>query len=107
VGAALTTTLFAIFGAGATLLAVYRIWRIVPPVSTLLRSMLISGIAFSMAAFWPTPGFLLILKIILIVIAIPLKFLLLGEFKAGEIDLARSIFSRQPGIEQSRRTGNN
>lgn len=96
VGASLTNTLFAILGGCGTVFAVYRVWRVLPPVWSLVRSILISGVAFTLAALWSTPSLLLFLKLPLIVLFIPLAFLLLGEFKADEIAYLRSVFSRQP-----------
>jgi len=103
VGTALMTTLFAVCGALGTVLAVYRIWRVLPPVSTLLRSMIISGVAFSLAALWTTPGFVLLLKLPVILLFIVLAFKLSGEFSAAEITLVRSLFRWQPGTGQTHR----
>ena len=106
-GAALITALFAVCGALATMLAVHRILRVLPPLATLVRSILISGVAFSLAALWPTPRFLLLLKSALIVIFIAFAFLLSSEFRASEIALVRSLFRRQPGTETICRLNNN
>lgn len=91
VGASLVTTLFAGLGALATVWAVYRIWRILPPAATLLRSVLVCGLAYVVAALWPAPGVSLLLKLPVIGLIIPLIFLLLGEFSAREIALARAM----------------
>jgi len=91
-GAALVTSLFAGLGALATVLAVYRIWRILPPAATLLRSTLLCGLAYTLAILWPTPSLLLLLKLPVIGLLIGLLFLLLGEFSAGEIAMVRSTF---------------
>ena len=91
IGASLVTTFFAGLGAFAAALAVHRIWGILPPVATLLRSALICGLAYALAASWPAPGFWLLLKLPAIGTLIALAFLLLGEFSAGEIALARSM----------------
>jgi len=91
VGAALVTTTIAGLGALAAVLAVYRLWRILPPAITLLRSALVCTLAYALASFWPAPGLMLLLKLPVICLAILLAFLLLGEFSAGEIALARSM----------------
>jgi O-antigen/teichoic acid export membrane protein len=107
VGASLTTTVFAICGALGTVLAVYKLWRVLPPVLTLVRSILIGGGAFILAKFLPTPGLLLLFKLPLIVLLIALAFLILGEFRAGEIAFLRSILHRQPGTEKIQHSNNN
>ena len=91
IGASLVTTVFAGLGAVATVLAVHRCWRILPPFGTLGRSVLISGGAYTLATLWPAPGLLLALKLSVIVLLIGLSFLLLGEFSAREIALGRSL----------------
>jgi O-antigen/teichoic acid export membrane protein len=95
IGASLVTTLFAGLGALATVLAVYRIWRVLPPVATFLRSALICGLAYALAASWSAPGFWLLLKLPAIGVVIALAFVLLGEFSASEIAFARSMLRSQ------------
>ena len=94
-GAAAATTFLAWLGAGAAMLAVYRIWRILPPASTLLRSVLVCLLAYALAALWPTAGFLLLLKLPAIILLISFAFVLLGEFSDDEIALARSMLRWQ------------
>lgn len=91
IGASLVTTLFASLGAIAAIVAVYRVWQILPPHRTLWRSILVCGLAYALAANLPAPGFWLLLKLSAISLLIPLAFLLLGEFSAGEIALVRSM----------------
>jgi O-antigen/teichoic acid export membrane protein len=99
VGAAAVTTLFSLLGVLATLFGVYRIWRILPPLATSLRSILICGAAFALAAIWHTPGFSLILKLAVVVVCIPLAFLLVGEFTASEIAYVRMLLRSQPAAD--------
>lgn len=91
IGASLVTTVFAGLGAAATVCAVHRCWHILPPGGTLIRSILISGGAYVLAACWPAPGVFLAFKLPVIGLLIGLSFLLSGEFSAGEIALARSL----------------
>jgi len=95
VGASLVTTCAAILGALTTVLAVHRIWRILPPASTLLRSVLVCLLAYALADLWPTAGFLLLLKLPAIILVILFAFVLLGEFSNDEITLARSMLRWQ------------
>ena len=90
--AALVTTFLSGLGAMAAVLAVYRLWRILPPLATLGRSSVICGAVFILGLFWPASGALLFLKVPVVAILILGLFALLGEFTAGEIALARSTF---------------
>jgi hypothetical protein len=82
-------------------LAVYRLWRILPPLGTLLRSALVCGLAYTLSLLWPTGGLLLLVKLPSIGIAILLGFFLLGEFRASEIKLLRSLFLWRTVPEQN------
>jgi O-antigen/teichoic acid export membrane protein len=94
IGAAMVTAGCMSLGAGASLLTVYYLWSILPSLGTLWRSMLVSGGAYALAAFWPTPGLLLLVKLPVIGCLGVLVFLVLGEFDAKEISLARSVLGR-------------
>lgn len=91
VGAAAGTTGLAWLGASATMWAVNRIWHVVPPAVTLLRSIIISGLAYAIAALWQSPGVLLLLKLPAIGLIIVLAFLFLGEFSVKEVAFVRSM----------------
>ncbi len=91
-GAAGVTASVACFGAIAGVLAVRHVWQILPPITTSLRSVLLSGLAFLLAVLWPTTGFLVLLKLPIIGIVILSGYLLLGEFRTQEINLLRSLF---------------
>lgn len=83
IGAAYVTTFFAICGAIAAMLAVYRIWKIFP-LPTLVRTVIVSGLMYVLAAY-PSSGLWLLVKLSFITLLIPMFFLLLGEFSASEI----------------------
>ncbi|MEM8808996.1 MAG: oligosaccharide flippase family protein [Cyanobacteria bacterium P01_G01_bin.38] len=83
-GAASVTLFCAVIGAFITLAAVYRLWKIVPPYQTLLRSAVISGLIYAWTQVWPSPGGWLLLKLCLLSLCIPPLFLLLGEFNVHE-----------------------
>lgn len=80
-GAALVTTFLAGAGALAGMLCVYRLWRILPPQATFLRSGLISVLAYALAHFWLAFGFFIFIKLLAITVVIGLSFLWMGEFK--------------------------
>src|SRR6202162_2910339 len=92
-GAALATTLTAAAGALASILAVKRLWGILPSATTLLRSFLLSTLAYISAAVWPAPGVLLLVKLPAISLLICVAYFVLGEFSAVEMDLIRSILN--------------
>ena len=90
-GAAVTTALCQAIGAVAAIYVMYRLWSIAPPIGTLLRSTVISILAYTLAVIWPTGGLLLLIKLALIGIMILLAYLTLREFNSAEIALARSL----------------
>lgn len=91
-GAAIGTTLCAILGALAGVVAIHRLWGILPPAGTVLRSLLISGVAFALTACWPTTGILLVVKLLVVVFIIFLSYLLLGETHLGELSWLLGLF---------------
>ncbi|MGH7231577.1 MAG: lipopolysaccharide biosynthesis protein, partial [Nitrospiraceae bacterium] len=96
-GAAFVTTLCAGVCAVAAVLAVYRLWAILPPAGTLARTALVSALAYALAAAWATPGFLLLVKLPIIGVAAVFAYLLLGECSAEEIAVARSLVGLRTG----------
>jgi hypothetical protein len=100
-GAAFVTALCAVLGAVTSLLVVYRLWSIFPPMGTLVRSVLAGMLAYAMAVLWPTAGFLVLVKLSVITVVILVTYLILREFSADEITLARSFLKRSAGpVEQ-------
>jgi hypothetical protein len=92
-GAALATTLSAAVGAIASMLVVKRLWGLLPSASTLLRSFLLSTMAYTLAAWWQTPGILLLLKLPAIALLICLGYFVSGEFSTAEKHMIRSLLS--------------
>jgi len=92
-GAAMATMLSAGGGAVASMLAVKRLWGLLPSVSTLLRSLLLSTLAYILAVSWKTPDILLLLKLPVISLLICVGYFVLGEFSVAEKGLIRSLFS--------------
>jgi hypothetical protein len=78
-------------GAGFAVLAVFKVWNVAPPAVTLSRSIVISVLAYTLAALWDSPGLLLLLKLPAIGLIIVLAFLFIGEFSAKEIAFLRSM----------------
>jgi O-antigen/teichoic acid export membrane protein len=94
-GAALVTTLSATAVALATILAVLLVCQASPPIGSVFRSILLGVAAYSVGAMWPTPGFLVLVKLPLMSIMIVLAFGLLGEFSAVELTALRAVVRRQ------------
>jgi O-antigen/teichoic acid export membrane protein len=92
-GAALATTLSAAVGAIASMLVLKRLWGLLPSASTLLRSFLLSTIAYTLTAWWQTPGILLLLKLPAISLLICLGYFVSGEFSTAEKHMIRSLLS--------------
>lgn len=91
IGASLVFALFAIAGSLVTVMAVYCLWQVLPPATTLCRSTLISGLTYALAIYWYTPGWFLLLKLLLTGLLVPVAFLLLGELSTNEIVFVRSL----------------
>ncbi|MBW1893998.1 MAG: oligosaccharide flippase family protein [Deltaproteobacteria bacterium] len=84
VGAAAVTTGFAWLGAGTMILAVYRVWHVLPSVGTVVRNFLVCLFAYTIAFQWPAQGVMLIVKLPVIGLINVLALLLLGEFTRKE-----------------------
>jgi len=79
VGAAVVNTLTATVTAVLTGLAIRQDWRIAPPVALWLKTAALTVVAFGAASFWETPGLLLPLKLIAIMLGIAAAYRALGE----------------------------
>ena len=81
-GAALVTCGVAGAGALAALLAVHRVWKVHPPLATVVRSAAIAALAYLSAALWATPGVLVLVKLAAISAGIVAAGVALGEIPA-------------------------
>jgi hypothetical protein len=100
IGAALVTTSCAAAGALASVVAVHRRWGILPPASTLGRSVLLSLVAYGSAATLPGDGAFLLVKIPAIALGVLLLFVALKEFSSDEIAFGRSLLPRWLALER-------
>jgi len=101
IGASLVTTILACLCALATVLAVHQMWRVFPPAATLWRSALITALAYALAAYWPVPGFWLLIKLPAIVLVIGTSLLLLGEFSKDEMSLPLSLLGLRIAAQEN------
>jgi len=99
VGAAMVTLLVSAAGALASLLAVHRCWRIPLPLKNTVRSTFCAALSFGLAFFSPTPGYMLILKLAGIAIAIIIFYAFSGEITAEEIRLVKSLLQLRKGVK--------
>ena len=59
-------------------------------------------VAYILATLWPTPGFLVFVKLMVLGLVILGGFLLLGEFSAEEIAQVRSMLRWRKGTPNPR-----
>ncbi|MEO0455020.1 MAG: oligosaccharide flippase family protein [Cyanobacteria bacterium P01_A01_bin.114] len=97
-GAACSIALSSVLGALLACGLVYQIWRVYPPLSTLLRSLIVSGVAFGIAAAWPASGLWVLIKLMLATAMSLGTFILLGEISDRE--LAAIAPSLLPGFSK-------
>ena len=90
IGAALVTTLVTCLGAVASIVAVYHLWHILPPVATCCRTVLVTGLIYGLFAYWPIANFWLFVQLPAMALVIAIMYLLLGEFTPGEMALMRT-----------------
>lgn len=83
-GASIITSACAILLAAATVVAVYRVWEILPPLHTAWRSVAICVPAYAAAATWATPGWLVLVKLLAIALLAGTAYAALGEFRKAE-----------------------
>ena len=91
VSAAAVTSVAAVLGAVACLLAVARVWRIRLPLRTAARSALLAMLAYALGGLWPLTSAALLLKLALFAAVIVLAFVALGELSTEELRQLRAL----------------
>jgi O-antigen/teichoic acid export membrane protein len=81
-GAAFVTALTAFAGALASVLLVWRAWRVAPPARTLVSSAAVAACVYALTAYVPAPGPLLALKLACACLFAAVALALSGEFGA-------------------------
>jgi O-antigen/teichoic acid export membrane protein len=94
-GAALVTVGVSLFGASVAVASVYALWKVWPPVGTLLRSLVIALVVGAGSLFWPAPGPFVLAKLIVLGVISLLGYWWIGEFRQGEIAAVRSLLHRK------------
>jgi len=98
IGAALVTLLATAVASGGVGLELYRFLGVLPPKATVIRSLLLAAAALAVTLSWSTPGVLLLVKLLLVVLGTFLAFHVTGEFSGGEL---KKILSSLPGLSGS------
>jgi O-antigen/teichoic acid export membrane protein len=96
-GAALVSASIAILGALALLVAAPRVFGSPVPLAGLLRSAGVALLVFGLSAAWPTPGALVLVKLLILLVLVALLYRAQGEIGVREIGLLRSLIPGAPG----------
>ncbi len=94
-GAALVTVVVSSLGAIAAGAGVYVLWKVWPPVGTVIRSLAIGLVVGTVSLWWPISGVLVFPKLVLLGIISVLGYWWIGEFRPGEIAAVRSFIGRK------------
>jgi O-antigen/teichoic acid export membrane protein len=89
-GAAITSTTVASLASLVTILALYLLWNIWPAFASIGRSLLVCGLVYTISSLWDTPGWWLVVKLVVLSGLLLLALLGLGEFRDREVDWLRS-----------------
>ncbi|EFK09648.1 polysaccharide biosynthesis protein [delta proteobacterium NaphS2] len=100
IGAAWVTTAVACIGACSILGVARKLCHIRLPVSTFLRSIIVCGIAYFLSSFWPAPGFLVVIKLLLIGLTIVVLFLLIGEINRNDFTFLHALLRQKSEFQQ-------
>ena len=94
IGAAWVTTTVACIGTCSMLAVVGKVCRILLPISTFLRSIIVCIIAYFLSSLWPAPGLLVVIKLLLVGTAIVVLFLLIGELNRNDFTFFRVLLGQ-------------
>ncbi|MCK5438948.1 MAG: hypothetical protein KAI97_03345, partial [Gemmatimonadetes bacterium] len=93
-GAVAVTASVSVVAAVLGVFAVGRLWHVWPPPSSILRGVAVALATYVAARWWVTTGWLIVIKLTLISIAIPVVLWISGEFDARERRLLRAVLLR-------------
>jgi hypothetical protein len=74
---------------------VYALWKVWPPVGTVLRTLVVGLVVGAASLLWPTPGLFVFAKLIVLGMISLLGYWRMGEFRQGEIAAVRSFLLRK------------
>ena len=84
VGAACVAALTTSGGAVAMVITLYRLQGVYPPPATLLRSVILCGLVYSIVIYWSVSGWMVFIKLMGAGVLIIIAYLGSGEFTANE-----------------------
>jgi hypothetical protein len=93
-GAALVHVGIAVCGAIGAQVIIRHYWHTSMPLSTLLRSLLVSVPVWGLCRFWVPPPNLILVKLGLITTLVFASFWLMGEFRKREFELLWNILGK-------------
>jgi O-antigen/teichoic acid export membrane protein len=93
-GAAFVTATVTGLGSLVSIIAVKHLLKIDLPAGTLVRALLLSGIAYPLVHSWPMHGPVIIVKIAVALVSVLAGYVALGEFKRNEINFFWVIIRR-------------
>jgi O-antigen/teichoic acid export membrane protein len=94
-GAASVTATVTGLGSLVSIIAVKYLLKIDLPAVTLIRALLLSGVAYPLVYFWPMHGPVIIVKIAVALVSVLAAYVALGEFKRHEITFFWTIIRRR------------
>lgn len=100
IGAAAVTGALAASGALVSLAATSRLWNVTLPVATILRTGLVSALAWAIAAGWETAGAAVVAKIAVVFVVVPTGLIVTGEIGHRELRFAREVAGYSPDGEE-------
>lgn len=100
-GAAASTLAGSLAGLALGLISAYRLWHVAPPSATVARATLLSVVAFFAARAWVGAGATGALVLLLMAIAVPVLFFLLGESSPAEVAAIRQALAGRLGSNAS------
>lgn len=99
VGAALVTAVVACSGGLASIVAIRRLWGILPLLRSVINGLICSILAYALAVFWPVSGAMVIVKLAGISLLVVAAFFALGEFSSEEIRFIRKFLPFGKALE--------
>jgi hypothetical protein len=90
-GAALVTVGVSLFSASVAVASISLPWKVWPPLGTFLRSVVIALALGTAAMLWPTPGVIVVVKLIALGMVGFLSYWWIGEFGKEEMAVIRSL----------------
>jgi O-antigen/teichoic acid export membrane protein len=90
-GASLVTASVAFIGMLIGLVTVGRLWGVMPPLGTVVRTLVVSLLALAAAMTWPTSGLFVFVKLFVLTGLVVACYWALQEFTGEEMALVRSL----------------